>query len=597
MVVGMLIAGLFTSSSMLMVPQSAAAAVITSIAPDSGPAAGGETLTVTGSGFQSDFGNYVPVDYIQFYKDASTAYYPLIDTGIQLKAATQVSVTYSVTTYGIQYVWAALSGSEIHLASGDGDPQNNSDSATWQYFYYGASGQSIGQFASLATSSGKIKVTSGNGSFAASLLGGTGHIYTASTTYTAYGNSANIVVGARQTGYFTGRIYGFSIVNGTVGSNDNVSFNGVPAYCPQSNQYGLYDTVSSTFFVNTKGANNLIEGQIWGPSGIGGASPVGTIMTVDFSGQNSAGTTVHTACSNLVVVNDTTATCTVPPSMLAGDGSGIATVTVKVTDASGTTTKTLEYTYEGLEPELTSIDPDSGSMKGGNQVTLTGVKFATLVDELQFNAATISTPPGTSPAAWTVNDQTVYGFLDQATGELTPASEGNGVVGLVDGQVVQVTPCEVKFGQTAATAVTVTSETTMTVIAPPHDPATVDVSLVHDGFSDSLTNAYTYVADGTLEITMEGWDCPPGALIDDGDDLCRVIPEGSWLISGARVTWVYTVTYVAIGVNGQPLDPSLGQLTDVMVNDAKQGWVCTIDTLRLNEPNKDCNVTGTIAPG
>ena len=587
MVVGTLLFGLVTQTLGIWgsMPETAAAG-IDSISPTAGSVPGGETLTVTGSGFKSDYGDYVPVDYIQFYKDAGTAYYPLIDTGIQLKAATQVSVTYRVTTYGIQYVWGALSGSEIHLASGDGDPQNNNDTTAWQYFYYGSSGQSFAQFASLATSSGKIKVTAGNGSFAASLLEGTGHIYTASATYTAYGNSANIIIGARQTGYFTGRIYGFSIVNGTVGNDNNVAFNGMPAYSPQSNQYGLYDTVSGHFFANSKGGNGLIEGQIWGPSGIGGAAPKPPVVSVDFSGQNSQGSSVSVPCAPLTIVSSTQATCPVPPSMFGGDGSGTAQVKVTVTDTSGTNTATFPYNYETDKPALLLVTPDKGPMTGSASVTLTGKKFVTQLDSLQFGGVTIDTPPGTHPAAWTVSNQTVYGFADAATGELTPAAEGDGVVGILSGQAFPVAPTTVAFGQTPAQTVTVLSATTMTVTAPPHDPATVDVSIDKNGLTALMASAYTYVATGTLELSMQGWACPANATLDDVQTpgVCQLIPDGGYAVSGTTVTWLYTATYVSLGLNGTPLDPSLGQLTGVTVTDAKLGQVCTVASLPLNTP-------------
>jgi len=600
MVVGMLIAGLFTSSSMLMVPESSAVAVITSIAPNSGSVTGGETLTVTGSGFQSVYGDYIPVEYIQFYKDTGNAMYPLIDTLVPLNNNTEVTATYMVTDHSYQLVWGAEGADEIRLESGEmTDPIQSTAAVVWQYFHVSSS-KTISQFARVAESSGVLRVKAGNGNVITTLVQGSGALYpSVITTYGLTSNGGHIVVGARQTGFFTGRIYGFSIVNGL---NGTVQFNGIPAYGWGINaetkvgsyQYGLYDTVSGQFFVNSLGANQKVEGKIWGPSGVNGVSPLGTTMTVTFSDPNNPHSRV--SCDDLDIVDSTTATCTVPPSMLPGDGAGTVSVEVSVTVDGLYTDNVFSYTYTRGEPTITSVTPDAGSMLGGNTVTLTGSYFATALDELKDSSgATITAPTGTHPAAWTVNDQTVFGFADTETGELTPA-EGTGVYGLDGGTVFPVAPTQVLFGQAAASAITVTSQTTMTVVAPPNDPGVVDLFLDMNGVEAWLENAYTYLLDATLEITMEGWDCPPGALIDDGDDLCRVIPEGSWLVSGARATWVYTVTYVAIGANGQPLDPSLGQLTDVMVNDAKQGLVCQIDTLPLNEPYQ-CSVTGLIEPG
>ncbi|MCL2490935.1 MAG: IPT/TIG domain-containing protein, partial [Propionibacteriaceae bacterium] len=373
----MLVASLLASSAVLLLGSvdKAEAASVDSISPTSGTALGGDTLTISGSGFKSDLGDYVALPYIQFYKDTSNSMYPLIDTGVQLNAATEVTVTYMVTGYNQQNVWGAK-GDTTEIALVSGDASSNSGAA-FQSFINGST-TLVTQFASIAQSSGILKVTAGNGSVSASLLTPasdptTGWVQSGSHTFKPVGDDANIIVGSRQTGYFTGRIYSFSIVNGTVGGDTTVSFNGVPAYGPYtnpdthvtSNQYGLYDTVSNRFFANTKGGNELIEGQIWGPSGSGGAAPTPPTINVSFSGM-AGGSSVSKPCQSLTIVSTTQATCTVPASMLDGDGSGVANVTVTVTDASGPTVGTFNYTYENDKPALLSVAPEKGPMTGGS---------------------------------------------------------------------------------------------------------------------------------------------------------------------------------------------------------------------------------------
>jgi len=600
-VIGVLIAGLLAASAMLLgAADKAAAATVDSISPSSGSALGGETLTINGSGFTSDYGDYIPLDYIQFYKDTAASAYPFIDTGIELSAATKVTVTYMVTDYNSQNIWGALGGTEIRLLS---DGLNTTVRA-----YQSLQNNTVplaNQFAFVTASSGIITVTAGNGMVNAALVSGTGTIGAASSSYTPVGDGGNIMVGSRQMGYFTGRIYGFSIVSGMVGSNNNVSFNGIPAYGPYtsggttSNQYGLYDTVSGQFFVNNSknSSSGAIQGRIWGPGGVNAQPPQPPSVTVDFNGVDSHGVSVGAPCLPLTIVSSTQATCPVPPSMLGGDGSGSVQVKVTVTDSASTTSATFPYTYEGDGPALLSATPDKGPMPGGELVNLTGKKFVTLLGALQFSGATIDPPPGTRPAAWTVNDQTVYGFVDPATGALTPATEGDGVVGLINGQVFPVAPTTVMFGQVAASAVTVSSLTTMTVVAPPHDPATVAVTIDKNGLTDSLADAYSYVAVGQLEVTMEGWACPANATLTDiqTSGVCQLIPDGGYAVSRSTVTWLYTVTYVSKGLDGTLLDPSQGELTDVSVTDAKLGQVCTVATLPLNTPYP-CVASGPITP-
>jgi hypothetical protein len=71
--------------------------------------------------------------------------------------------------------------------------------------------------------------------------------------------------------------------------------------------------------------------------------------------------------SNVVVVNDTTLTATVP--------SGTGIVDVSVSTLGGTDTDAGAYTYVAA-PVISALTPASGPEAGGNQVTITGSGFS-----------------------------------------------------------------------------------------------------------------------------------------------------------------------------------------------------------------------------
>ncbi|MDR1196703.1 MAG: IPT/TIG domain-containing protein, partial [Candidatus Nomurabacteria bacterium] len=108
-------------------------------------------------------------------------------------------------------------------------------------------------------------------------------------------------------------------------------------------------------------------------------------------------------CGDVVVVSATELTCTVPASPLPGDKQG--SVNVVVQKAAGTATLSGGYQYND-DPEIISIDPDVGSMAGGQTVEIVGRDFmptipttATTMQQMTwFNCTYMMVYDGTNPA-------------------------------------------------------------------------------------------------------------------------------------------------------------------------------------------------------
>ena len=105
-----------------------------------------------------------------------------------------------------------------------------------------------------------------------------------------------------------------------------------------------------------------------------GSTAGGTPVTITGTGFLATGSTTvrfdAVACGDLVVLDSTTLTCTTPARALAG----AVDVTITNPDAQSDTLAG-GYTYTYPAPTLSQIDPASGSVNGGNPVTITGTGF------------------------------------------------------------------------------------------------------------------------------------------------------------------------------------------------------------------------------
>ncbi len=244
-----------------------------------------------------------------------------------------------------------------------------------------------------------------------------------------------------------------------------------------------------------------------------------TQVTITGAGFTGA-TTVNfgsTAAASFTVVSDTKITATSP----AGTGK----VDITVTTPGGTSAK-LSADQFSYTPVVTRISPAQGPLKGGTQVTITGVgltgatavKFGGNVATIQSNTDTqivVITPAGTSStvdvtvttangtSAISSGDQFTYLAVPVVTG-LSPASEpvAGGMKATITGTGLAGATA-VKFGNTVAT---IQSDTTTQIVVtvPAGTVGTVDVTVVTGGGTSAIVpiDQFTYYTSGTCAIGL-----------------------------------------------------------------------------------------------
>jgi len=232
-----------------------------------------------------------------------------------------------------------------------------------------------------------------------------------------------------------------------------------------------------------------------------------TITGTNFTTGTTSVTLGGVAATNVVVTSPTTLTATTP-----AHAAGV--VNVVATTPSGSGTGTGLYTY-GTLPIVIAINPATGPIGGGQAVTITGVNFT---------GATSVTIGGVAAAIGTVSATTITattpahaaGVVDVVV--TTPSGSGTGTgfytyvnplavtvtlispaVGpLVGGQAVTVTGTNftgttaVTIGGVAAMNVVVVGPTTITATTPAHAAGVVNVVVTTPSGSGTGTNLYTY---------------------------------------------------------------------------------------------------------
>ena len=280
-----------------------------------------------------------------------------------------------------------------------------------------------------------------------------------------------------------------------------------------------------------------------------GSTAGGTSVTITGTGFVSGATVKFggTAATSVVVVSDTQITLKTPAHTAAQ-----VDVVVTNTDALFGT-KSNGYTFLVPSPVISSISPTSGVSAGGTEVTISGSGFATdatvtfnekaatgivVVDESQITAKTPAGAAGavdvvvTNPGALTDGFTDGFTYLGKkptiTTISPTSGSAAGGTSVTITGTNF-VDGVKVSFDGVAATGVTVTSATQITLKTPQHSPGVVRVVVTNvDAQSATRTNGYTYetrppkvtgvtpvsgpTAGNTL-VTITGTDFAPGATV------------------------------------------------------------------------------------
>jgi hypothetical protein len=504
------------------------APVLTSVAADEGPVAGGQTVTLTGAGFRAG---------MQVAVGGAPA------TDVTVLSGTQATVTTPAHPVGPVDVTVSTPGGSSTLGSA--------------YTYVvaptltGASpsaGPTGGGTTVVLTGSGfrpDTQVLFGSTAAAVASVGGGGTELTVTTpahsagvadvTVSTPGGSAGLddaytfVVPPTLTGVAPseGPASGGTAVTLT-GSGftqaTQVTFGGTTAVVLTVNPAGTVLTAATpshaaapvdvTVTVSGGSATKddaftyVAAPTITGASPDHGPTAGGQTVTLSGSGfrsgmQVSIGGTPATGVN---VVSPTQATV-VTPSHAAG------AVDVSVSTLGGSATLDDGYSYV-VAPTLTSVSPTSGPTTGGTSVTLTGTGLTgttavtfdgvaatsvVVVSDTEVTATapahsagavdvSVTTPGGQA----TLDDAFTYVVVPVLTG-ITPdsgTSLGGTTVTLSGTGLTGTT--SVTFDGVAATNLIVLSDTEVTADTPPHLPGAVDVQVVAPAGSSTLAGAFTY---------------------------------------------------------------------------------------------------------
>ena len=280
----------------------------------------------------------------------------------------------------------------------------------------------------------------------------------------------------------------------------------------------LVSAVSPDVGVQDGGATITITGS-------GFQNPALTLSSVGFVTSGATPTTVDGTSPS--VVSDTAITVTTPDVTTAADGSADLATTVVVTfedpgDGGATVTSVLAPTgadtFTFTSPAITSISPDRGPLGGGNTVTITGTGFADLGLTLQ---SVSFTPTGSGGGALTATNFTVVSDTE-ITVQAPDATAAAGPSGTVDATVTAdfTDPADANAAE-------------------PSDPTTVGDNTYTFGVPtmDSLAPANGPLSGGnTLTITGSGFQEP--GLTLSGVDFTPNGTSGAPALNGTKATVV-----------------------------------------------------------
>jgi hypothetical protein len=330
------------------------------------------------------------------------------------------------------------------------------------------------------------------------------------------------------------------------------------------------------FLINSKGVPSvasflLLNGSAGAPaptvasvSPNSGPGSGGTGVTI--TGANfSSGATVTFGSSTATSINvvSSTSITAKTPSHAAGS---VKIVVTNSDSQSGSLNN--GYSYGNPAPSVSAISPNTGPASGGTAVTITGTGFlAGATVSIGGTAATgVNVASSTSITAMTAvhaagavsvvvtnsdaqSSTLSNGYTYVAAPTVTALTPGTGPTTGGTGLTITGTGFQsgatVSVGGTAATGLTVVSNTSITATAPPHSAGTVDVIVTNsDGQSGKLAGGYAYaVAQVSLALGVPYGD-PNAAIVAAGQTASYTLSIGGGGMSG---TATLTCTGAPVG--------------------------------------------------
>jgi len=262
------------------------------------------------------------------------------------------------------------------------------------------------------------------------------------------------------------------------------------------------------------------------------SGPLAGNITITLSGSNLTNTSQVNfggqAASNIQIINDSTLTLTLPASLSAGP------VNVTVTTPVGSVTLPNGFTYANV-PTLTSVTPNSGTIAGGTNVSLSGTNLlgTSNITFAGINATGFSVINDTTVTAITPASS-VAGTFDVVI--TTPVSNATLVAGFTYNTLPALSSLSPLSGSTAGgTQVTLTgsnllntnsvtfdglsasfivnSDTSITAVTPNHPtPGVINVSVTTPSGSSTLTGGYTFITPPLLSSVAPSIGSTAGGL-------------------------------------------------------------------------------------
>jgi hypothetical protein len=441
---------------------------LSTIAPAMGAIAGGDSVTLTGTGFQA---NNAGTNTVTIGTNPATSVVVVSDTSI-------TAVTPAAAA-GAANVTVSNSNGSVTLTNG---------------FTYGNPLPTLSTIApALGVLAGGDSVTLTGTGFQANNAG--------TNTVTIGTNPATSVVVVSDTSITAVTPAGAAsgATNVTV-SNNNGS-----------------DTLTNGFSYNPLPTLSTIAPAMGALAGGDSVTLTGTGFQANNPGVNTVTIGANPATS-VVVVSDTSITAVTP----AGAAGGAANVTVSNTNGSVTLTNGFTYNNNpGVT--LSTIAPAMGALAGGDSVTLTGTGFqannpgtntvtiganpATSVVVVSDTSITAVTPAGAASGATNVtvsnnngSDTLTNGFSYNSVITFTAISptigtfKGGTPITLTGSGFQANNPGTntVTVGANPATSVVVVSDTSITAITPAGPSGTVNVTVSNNNGSVTLNNAFRY---------------------------------------------------------------------------------------------------------